>query len=300
MLAAVEDQPVDLPTLGALAQGAGTGLLIAGHVGAAGVLIGMLTRGPALAVGLGLVWALVVENLLRGVADLIGGSAVVTDHLPGTRRRLAGRRARRARRADRTPGVQTILTGGTAVVVLVGYLLVFAAAGLVLVRTATSPEPGRPGHRPGRPSSPPADLALADRHLPAAGERTAGHRHPRAAEGAHPLAEGVDLGGGEVARQLHHVRAELLQRHLALAVADRDVVDGGVADDPGDPPLLLGDQAAHPVRGALTDQHDARAAEHPVDGVELTVAGDAGGDPPVAAHALEHPDAAPGWPSTCR
>jgi hypothetical protein len=31
--------------------------------------------------------------------------------------------------------VQTILTGGTAVAVLVGYLLVFAAAGLVLVRT---------------------------------------------------------------------------------------------------------------------------------------------------------------------
>ena len=37
------------------------------------------------------------------------------------------------------------------------------------------------------------------------------------------------------------------------------------------------------------DQDDARAAEHPVDGVHLLGAGDAGGDPPVAAHALEDP-----------
>ena len=134
VLAAVEDQPVDLPTLGALAQGAGTGMLVLGMWCAAGVLIGVLTRSPALAVGLGLVWALVVENLLRGVADLIGGLAVVTDHLPGTAAgSLVG--ALGGATGDRTPGVQTILTGGTAVAVLVGYLLVFAAAGLVLVRT---------------------------------------------------------------------------------------------------------------------------------------------------------------------
>ncbi|HEU4542437.1 MAG TPA: hypothetical protein VFR23_15020 [Jiangellaceae bacterium] len=38
--------------------------LIFGMWTAAGVLIGVLTRSPALAVGLGLVWSLVVENLL--------------------------------------------------------------------------------------------------------------------------------------------------------------------------------------------------------------------------------------------
>jgi ABC-2 type transport system permease protein len=133
VLAGAEDQPVDLPAIGALAQGAGTGMLVLGMWCAAGVLIGVLTRSPALAVGLGLVWALVVENLLRGVADLIGGLAVVTDHLPGTAAgSLVGALGGTA--GDRTPGVQTILPGGTAAVVLVGYLLLFGAGGLALVR----------------------------------------------------------------------------------------------------------------------------------------------------------------------
>src|SRR3954468_22308860 len=103
------------------------------------------------------------------------------------------------------------------------------------------------------PGSAAADLAPDARHRPAAGPRAAGHRHLRAAERGHPLAEGVDLAGGEVAGQLHHVRRQLAQRDLALVVADDDVVDRGVADDAGDLLLLLREQAAHPVGGALAD-----------------------------------------------
>ncbi|WP_138756687.1 ABC transporter permease [Modestobacter altitudinis] len=133
VLAAVEDQPATLPSIGALAEGAGAGSLVLGMWCAAGVLIGVLTRSPALAVGLGLVWALVVENLLRGVADLIGGLAVVTDHLPGTAAgSLVG--ALGGSTGEGTPGVQTILTGGTALGVLLGYLVLFAVGGLVLMR----------------------------------------------------------------------------------------------------------------------------------------------------------------------
>jgi ABC-2 type transport system permease protein len=132
VLAVVEDQPVDLPSIGALAQGAGAGILVLGMWCAAGVLIGVLTRSPALAVGLGLVWALVVENLLRGVADLVGGLAVVTDHLPGT---AAGSLVGALDGAgDRAPGVQTVLSGGTATAFLLGWLVLFAAGGLVLMR----------------------------------------------------------------------------------------------------------------------------------------------------------------------
>jgi ABC-2 type transport system permease protein len=138
VLAVVENQPVDLPSIGALAEGAGAGALVLGMWCAAGVLIGLLTRSPALAVGLGLVWALVVENLLRGVADLLGGLAVLTDHLPGTAAgSLVG--ALDGAAGDRAPGVQTILSGGTAVVFLVGYLVLFAAGGLALTRTRDIP-----------------------------------------------------------------------------------------------------------------------------------------------------------------
>jgi ABC-2 type transport system permease protein len=132
VLAVVESQPVVLPTVGELAEGAGTGVLVLGMWASAGVLIGVLTRSPAIAVGLGLVWALVVENLLRGVSSLIGGLAVVTDHLPGTAAgSLVGSLGGNA---GSTPGVQTILTSGTAVGFLIGYLVLFAAAGLVLMR----------------------------------------------------------------------------------------------------------------------------------------------------------------------
>ena len=85
---------------------------------AAGVLLGTLTRGPALAVGLGLVWALVVENLLRGVATLLGPVKAVTDLLPGTAAgSLAGALgALPPSDPNGTPGVNTILAGTGATV----------------------------------------------------------------------------------------------------------------------------------------------------------------------------------------
>jgi len=136
VLAAVESQPVEMPPLGDLAEAVGAGLLVLGMWTAVGVLVGVLTKSPALAVGLGLVWALAVENLLRGVSVLIGGLAVVTDHLPGTAAgSLAGALdAGGGAGADGTPGVLTVLDGGTATGVLVAYLVGFAIVSLVLVR----------------------------------------------------------------------------------------------------------------------------------------------------------------------
>ena len=64
------------------------------------------------------------------------------------------------------------------------------------------------GLRTGRGTEPEAaaDLALADRHRLAAGQRAAGDRHPRPAQRGHSLAEGVDLGGGDVARLCRSIR----------------------------------------------------------------------------------------------
>ncbi len=136
VLAVVESQPLEMPPLGELAEAVGAGLLVLGMWTAAGVLIGVLTKSPALAVGLGLVWALVVENLLRGVSDLLGGMATVSDHLPGTAAgSLVGALgARGEAEGDGTPGVLTVLDGGTATWLLAAYLVAFAVVGLMLVR----------------------------------------------------------------------------------------------------------------------------------------------------------------------
>jgi ABC-2 type transport system permease protein len=133
-VATAESQPVIWPALAEVARGLGAALLISGMWTAGGVLLGTLTRGPALAVGLGLVWTLVVENLLRGFAALLGPVEAATDVLPGTAAgSLAG--ALGALTQDDpngTPGVVTAI-GGTAAVLLLGaYLLAFVVASLAL------------------------------------------------------------------------------------------------------------------------------------------------------------------------
>ena len=134
-LAAVESQPVDLPPAGELAESMGAGLLILGMWTTAGVVLGTLARSPALAVGLGLVWALVVENLLRGVSGLLGGLAVLTDHLPGTAAgSLIGALIPGAQADGGTPGVLTALSGPTALATVAVYVIVFTVASLVLIR----------------------------------------------------------------------------------------------------------------------------------------------------------------------
>ena len=133
-VASAEHQSASWPAVSALAQGYGSALLIGGMWTASGVLLGTLARGPALAVGLGLVWALVVENLLRGVATLLGPLKVITDVLPGTAAgSLAGAvGALPPSDPNGTPGVNTILGGTGATVLLLGYLLAFAIGSLWL------------------------------------------------------------------------------------------------------------------------------------------------------------------------
>jgi len=134
----VESQPLQWPTAGDLGQSVGGALLIMLTFTVAGAFLGVVARSPALSVGLGLVWALVVENLLRGVATLLGPLQAVTDVLPGT---AAGSLAGALGAAgpsqgpdDGTPGVLTILTGGSATALLLGYSLVFLVVMAVVVR----------------------------------------------------------------------------------------------------------------------------------------------------------------------
>ncbi|WP_129668127.1 ABC transporter permease, partial [Phytoactinopolyspora endophytica] len=124
LVGVVETDSIPWPGVGESAQALGGGLLIFGMWAAAGVLIGILTRSPAIAIGLGLVWSLVVENLLRSVAGLLSGLEYVTDVLPGTAAgSLSGALGAATEAGGGAPGVLTILDGGTATAIVAVYMV---------------------------------------------------------------------------------------------------------------------------------------------------------------------------------
>jgi ABC-2 type transport system permease protein len=134
LVAGVEGQSLALPGFGDLATSYGGGVLILGMWAAAGVAVGVLSRGPALAAGLGLVWALVVENLLRGVANALPSIEGVVDRLPGSSAgSLAGALGATPVSDGGSPGVLDALSGAAATGWTVGYLVVGVAVALVLV-----------------------------------------------------------------------------------------------------------------------------------------------------------------------
>ncbi|ACQ82320.1 conserved hypothetical protein [Beutenbergia cavernae DSM 12333] len=135
-IAVLEGADAAWPDAVDLARSFGGGLLIMGMWAAVGALIGLLTRSPAIAIGLGLVWSLVVENLLRGAAGLLPELAYVTDYLPGTASgSLAGAVTEAAgTAAGGSPGVLTVLDGGLAVGVTLAYLVAAVLASVLVVR----------------------------------------------------------------------------------------------------------------------------------------------------------------------
>ena len=131
-VAASEGQSITMPALSDLAQSFGSGFLVLEMWALLGFLIGVLAKGPALAVGLGLVWSLVVENLLRGVGSLLPGIETVTDALPGTAGgSLAGAIIGGP---NGTPGVLDAISGERALITVAAYVLVAATAAVVVMR----------------------------------------------------------------------------------------------------------------------------------------------------------------------
>jgi len=134
-IAAGESQPIDWPSTGALLKSAAGGLLVLEMWALLGYALGTLARGPALAVGLGLVWALVVENLLRGVGSLLGPVESVTHVLPGTAAgSLIGAIVDVGANPSDTPGVLDVVAGGQALLTVLLYAVALPLLVLVLVR----------------------------------------------------------------------------------------------------------------------------------------------------------------------
>jgi ABC-2 type transport system permease protein len=131
VVAAVADQPADWPAVTELAIGVGVGWLITMMWATLGVLLAIVFRGVALPIGLGLVWLLAVQNLLAAIAaPLLDWVAQAQKVLPGPN---AGSLAAAVGASPQTPGVSQLVGSGHATVVLLAYLVAFAATGAWLL-----------------------------------------------------------------------------------------------------------------------------------------------------------------------
>lgn len=137
VIASVESQPMNWPSMADVARGVASGWLILATWSLFGVLLGILLRGTSLAIGLGLVWVLVIENLVRGVAPLLSLVESAQKWLPGVNAGslVAALGAATVGEAGGTPGVTAAVSGPQAVLVLIAYAVALAvAAGFVLRR----------------------------------------------------------------------------------------------------------------------------------------------------------------------
>jgi ABC-2 type transport system permease protein len=79
VIAQIEGAPVNWPSLWLLLRGILAGWLILAVWTALGVLLGVLTRGTSLAIGIGILYALVIEGLLSAFADTVSVLEPVTE-----------------------------------------------------------------------------------------------------------------------------------------------------------------------------------------------------------------------------
>jgi ABC-2 type transport system permease protein len=133
VIALSQSEAIDWPSAVELARGIASGWLILMTWCLFGVMLAFVFRGMALSIGLGVVWILGIENLIVNVAAaLLDFADTLQKALPGVNAgslvsALGGRAA--------TPGVNSVVDGTQATLVLASYAIVFAViAGLVLQR----------------------------------------------------------------------------------------------------------------------------------------------------------------------
>jgi len=136
LIATTESQDIVMPSLGSVLESVGVGFLVLEMWALVGYALGTVARGPALSVGLGLVWALVVENLLRGVGQLLDWVDTLTTVLPGTAAgSLVGSIVGvNEGDGDGTPGVLDTVAGPQAAITVACYIVLAAVTTLVVVR----------------------------------------------------------------------------------------------------------------------------------------------------------------------
>ena len=135
LVAVTEDQDIVMPSAGSVLEALGAGFLVLEMWALVGYALGTIARGPALSVGLGLVWALVVENLLRGVGQLLDWVASLTEVLPGTAAgSVIGSIIGVEEGGDGTPGVLDTVPGDQAAITVAVYIVLTVVVSAIVVR----------------------------------------------------------------------------------------------------------------------------------------------------------------------
>ncbi|MGB3327929.1 MAG: ABC transporter permease, partial [Thermomicrobiales bacterium] len=81
VIAQVEDMPITWPAASAFVEAIGAGWLILMTWASLGVLLAVVTRGTGLAIGLGILYALMIEGTLSGFASSISWLKPITEGL---------------------------------------------------------------------------------------------------------------------------------------------------------------------------------------------------------------------------
>jgi ABC-2 type transport system permease protein len=139
VIAGIEDAPATLPSLWLVARALAAGWLMLAVWAALGVLLGVLTRGTSIAIGLGILYALLVEGLLSNIDALEPIAGVFLRSNGYSLARALGAAADSI--ASNGPGAfgGPFVSAGQAVAVLAGASLVFLAiARTLLVRRDVS------------------------------------------------------------------------------------------------------------------------------------------------------------------
>jgi len=125
VIAVAEDQSAALPGIGHLASGYAGGVLILSTWAAIGAALAVALRSVALPVGLGIVWALGIENLVSAMTStMLSALEPVRDVLPGVNAGSLVAALTPERIGSPAPGVAETVGAAQALTTLLGYLLI--------------------------------------------------------------------------------------------------------------------------------------------------------------------------------
>lgn len=131
-VAYAEEAAVNWPPVWDLTRAVGAGWFILAAGGALGTVLAIVFRGTTLAVGLGLVYVLVVEGLISGFAGQSETIADVAKALPGPNAASIVAALAPASSGTDTPGMVSVVGGGQATFVLAAYTIAFVVVAALL------------------------------------------------------------------------------------------------------------------------------------------------------------------------